>query len=73
MPKKLDVPELNYRQMSEELDKILDSLQGANIDIDEAVKYYERGMALVKKLENYLHGAENRISTIKKQFGDKTT
>lgn len=57
--------ELDYRKLSEELDTILDRLQTADLDIDDAVKSYERGMNLVKQLEEYLKTAENKVTKIK--------
>ncbi len=60
----------NYRQLSEELDVILGSLQSADLDIDESLKSYERGMAIVKELETYLKAAENKVTKIKQRFGD---
>ena len=66
MTKKTDA--IDYRQLSQELDAILDELQTADLDIDEAVKKYERGMMLVKELEDYLKTAENKVTKIKASF-----
>lgn len=55
----------NYQALSAELDEILEKLQTADLDIDQAVKYYERGMAIVKQLEAYLKTAENKVTTVK--------
>jgi exodeoxyribonuclease VII small subunit len=60
--------ELDYRKLSAELDAILEELQTADLDIDEAVKKYERGMQLVKELEGYLQAAENKVTKIKASF-----
>lgn len=58
--------ELSYRELSEELDDIVGSLQTEDVDVDEAIKRYERGMAIVKELEAYITEAENKISRVKK-------
>jgi exodeoxyribonuclease VII small subunit len=60
--------EVNYRRLSGELDEILARLQSGELDIDEAVKLYGRGMSIVKELEEYLKSAENKVSKIKKSF-----
>ncbi len=58
----------NYQQLSVELDEILAKLQNNDLDIDEAVTAYERGIELVKQLEKYLKEAENKVKKIKTSF-----
>lgn len=57
-----------YQALAAELDDILVELQQADLDVDEAVKKYERGLSLVKELENYLGEAENRVRELKVKF-----
>ena len=57
--------EFDYQALSIELDTLLQKLQTADLDIDDAVKHYERGMVIVKELENYLKTAENKVKKIK--------
>ena len=59
---------LSYQKLSTELDTILGELQGGELDIDEAVKKYERGMAIVKELQTYLKTAENTVKKVKANF-----
>ena len=59
---------LSYQKLNAELDVILDELQGGELDIDEAVKKYERGMAIVKELQTYLKTAENTVKKVKANF-----
>jgi exodeoxyribonuclease VII small subunit len=58
----------SYQKLAGELDDILIELQQAGLDVDEAVKKYERGLELIKKLEGYLSEAENRVSQLKAKF-----
>ena len=58
----------NYKSLNTELDDILLRLQSEDIDIDEAVKLYERGIAITKELEAYLKTAENKVTKIKADF-----
>ncbi len=60
---------INYRKLSNELNEIIDKLQNADLDIDESLKLYERGMKIVEELETYLKTAENQVNKIKKKFG----
>lgn len=54
----------DYQSLQTELDTLLANLQSGELDIDEAVAAYERGMAIVKELETYLKTAENRITEL---------
>lgn len=60
--------DLDYAKLNRELETIVDQLQTADLDIDEAVKLYERGMKIIKDLEAYLKTAENKVSKIKASF-----
>jgi len=57
-----------YQALAGELDDILVELQQSDLDVDEAVKKYERGLTLIKQLEKYLGEAENRVSELKAKF-----
>jgi exodeoxyribonuclease VII small subunit len=54
----------SYRELMGELDEILESLNSEKVDVDEALKLYERGVALTKQLTTYLEKAENTLSTL---------
>ena len=55
----------DYKSLNAELDELLASLQSADLDVDEAVKLYERGAVLTKELEVHLKTAKNKVSKIK--------
>lgn len=63
------VKKIDYHELQTELDEIMAKLQREDIDVDEALKAYERGLNIVKELEQYLAGAENRVREIKAKFG----
>jgi len=58
----------SYQGLNNELQIILDQLQSTELNIDEAVIAYERGMILIKELDAYLHSAHNKVSKIKQNF-----
>jgi len=60
----------DYQAASAELETILVALQTGELDIEVAVKQYERGLELVTALEAYLKTAENRVTKLKAQFTD---
>lgn len=55
----------DYQSLSNELDKVLTTLQDDSIGIDEAVKAYTRGMEIIQQLEGQLKDAENKVTKIK--------
>jgi exodeoxyribonuclease VII small subunit len=59
---------IDYQALKSELDGIMQALQQEDLDVDQALKHYERGLELVKILENYLKTAENRVSELKARF-----
>ncbi len=61
---------LNYQSLHEELQFILQEMQREDLDVDEALKNYEKGLIILKKLEDYLRTAENKVTELKAKFGD---
>ena len=57
-----------YQQLSTELESIIVELQSADSDIDLAIKHYERGLEVVKQLDDYLKTADNKITELKAKF-----
>lgn len=58
----------DYEELRRELDAILADLQGDDLDIDQALKSYGRGLELVKQLEKHLKTAENTVRELKANF-----
>lgn len=62
--------QVNYQTLSRELETVLAALQQPDVQVDDAVKLYERGLQLATELETYLGQAENSIRKLKlKQQG----
>jgi len=55
-----------YRALSAELDELLLKLQSGELEIDEAIKCYERGSQIIEQLQAYLKTAENKITKVLK-------
>ena len=45
---------INYQELKQELDSIVNDLQVGDIDIDEAIKKYEQGQEIARQLEEYI-------------------
>lgn len=61
----------DYKTLSNELDQILEQLESTDLDIEEALSKYQRGMEIVEQLEDYLKTAENKVTKLKQTFSDK--
>ena len=59
----------SYEELKAELDSVMAALQQEDLDVDKALEYYERGLVLVKQLEDYLKTAENSVKQLKAKFG----
>lgn len=58
----------NFTKAYREIEEINEWFQGEDIDLDEALKKYERGMELVEKCKKRLRAAENKFEEIKKKY-----
>lgn len=61
-------PTANYETLKTELDSIMLELQHEELDVDSALKHYQRGLELIKQLENYLQTAENQVRELQAKF-----
>lgn len=59
----------NYQQLRSELDELLAWFESDQLDLDQAVKKYERAMVLIAELEAYLKNAENQVTKLNQKFG----
>ena len=54
-----------YHMLQAELDEVLEQIQAEELDVEAAIKLYERGEKLISELEAYLKTAENKIKKLK--------
>ncbi len=54
-----------YKQLQAELDEVMEKIQAEELDVEEAIKLFERGEKLIAELELYLKTAENKIKRLK--------
>ena len=57
---------INIKNSFTELEKILSKLESSNLEIDEMVKLYEKGMDLTRKCKDKIQEAEQKIQIINK-------
>jgi len=64
---------INYDELNTELAELLSRLETGELAIDDAVKSYERGIEIVKILENHLRSAENRVKLLRDSLDPEQT
>lgn len=65
MSKTSNKNDFDFTQAMRELEDITSYLESDDVQIEEAMKKFERGSELAIQIKNYLQDAENTISTIK--------
>ncbi len=57
-PKQDETP---YEQLIEQLEAVVDQIEGGDLGLEESIKGYEQGIELVKRARTILDRAEQRI------------
>jgi exodeoxyribonuclease VII small subunit len=57
--------QINYQALRAELDQILQSLDDSEADVEAMTKQYQRGIEIIKQLEQYLKTAQNTVKKVK--------
>ncbi len=61
---KNDVGKMNFEQAIKELTGIVGKIEQGDIELQDSLKQYERGMELIKHCKDILQKAEQRIEKI---------
>lgn len=68
MPKET---KFNFGSAFAELEKITEWFERGEVDLDEGLKRFERGLELASKLKARLKEVENKVTEIKAKFEDE--
>lgn len=68
MTPKKQVKQSNFADSFAELEKITEEFENEEIDLDQGLKKFERGLELASELKKKLNEAENKVETIRKKF-----
>ena len=66
MAEKTPVEQLTYKQASQELELIIRSLESGDMELEESLESYTRGVELLKSLRTRLADAEQKVSVLLK-------
>lgn len=64
MPKKNSDSLLSFEELYSKLEATVNTLEGGNLTLDQALALYEQGIALAKQCSAMLDGAELRIQEL---------
>ncbi len=60
--------EPTFEQLYSDLEGSVAKLEQGGLPLDEAIALYEAGMALARKCQDHLDGAEQKITKLKESF-----
>lgn len=63
-----DEKKITFRAASQELEHITQKLESGQLDVDEALVAFERGLVLAKYLKKRLNEAENKVKELKEKL-----
>ena len=55
---------LNFEETMQQLETVVQKLENGELNLDESVKEFEKGMELSKSASKYLEDAEKRITIL---------
>ena len=58
---------ISFKELNNELETILEKLQSSELDVDQILVEYQKGIEIVEQLEKYLETARNKITKINKK------
>lgn len=64
MAEQKKVEELTYKETSQELERIIRSLESGDMELEESLESYTRGVELLKSLRSRLSEAEQKVSIL---------
>jgi exodeoxyribonuclease VII small subunit len=60
----------NFAEAFKELEGIVQWFEASEVDLEEGLKKFERGLELAKKCRSRLAEVENKVTQIKEKFSD---
>ncbi len=61
--------ELNFEQAMARLEQIVKELEGGNVPLDDLMRLYEEGTALVRSCTERINAAEEKVKLVQSQNG----
>lgn len=63
----------NFQEAFSELEKLVQEFEKGEMDLDDSLKKFERGLELARECKERLSVIENKVKEIKAKFGSLTS
>lgn len=67
------IEDLSYKEASQELERIIRALESGDMELEQSLESYTRGVALVKSLRERLDSAEQQVKILVKDMDGADT
>ena len=67
------IEDLSYKEASQELERIIRALESGDMELEQSLESYTRGVALVKSLRERLDNAEQQVKILVKDMDGSDT
>ncbi len=64
----MDDKQINFQETLKQIEEIVSSIESGELSLDESLKRYEECKALIKKVNEALEEAEQKVSLIVKEI-----
>jgi len=61
--------EINFEQSIQELEALVEKMEGGNLSLEESLKYFERGVVLTRNCQKALSEAEQKVQILLEKDG----
>ena len=66
MAEQKNIDEMSYKEASQELERIIRSLESGELELEDSLESYTRGVELLKSLRGRLATVEQKVSVLMK-------
>ena len=73
MAEQKNIEEMSYKEASQELERIIRALESGEMELEQSLESYTRGVALVKSLRERLDSAEQQVKILVKDMDGTDT
>lgn len=71
MSKEETTDNITFEKALHELEKVVQKLESGDLPLEEAIKYYEKGMTLSKTCDSILKNVSEKITHIMNEDGER--
>lgn len=72
MPKKAAPSDFHYEKALTDLEKLVEKMEQGDLPLEQALSYFEEGIALAKQCQTALTKADQKVKTLIEKQGEMT-